>query len=263
MTGQISDFMEKYLEGRKLLVGYWVLGYPDFSTSIKIMEQIGRHGADIVEIGFPYSDPVADGHAIQNASAKALKNGIDMETLWEAVQQIGRYTSPFLMTYGNIAFQYGIERFHQKAVENGLQGVIFPDIPPSLYPSRLKELNPAFIVSPNVSLERAKMLTKESRSFVYFLSGLATTGGYQRFDKRLSHILETVKNVNKDIPALVGFGISDIEGVQTALELGFDGVIMGSALLRTFETNGEDAVSKMIDDARKTLDDFKKVRAIL
>ncbi len=263
VRSKLSSFLKDYSEGRKLLAGYWVFGYPDIPTSIMIMELMARSGADIVEIGFPYSDPVADGHAIQNASAIALEKGVEIESLWNAVGTIKNKTSPFLMTYGNIAFQYGIEKLYQKATRWGVEGVIFPDVPPNLFPERLKELHPAFIVSPNASPNRIKLLTKESRSFIYFLSGLATTGGKQGFDQRLENALRISKDIRKNIPALVGFGISDQKGIETALEIGFDGVIIGSALLREFDSMGIVGVQRLIEKARNILDSFEKVRAIL
>lgn len=257
-----SKFKENYSKGRKLLAAYWVLGYPDLPTSLKIMECIAEEGVDIVEIGFPYSDPVADGKAIQNAAKIALEEKMQIKDLWEAVKLVKVHSSPFLMTYGNIPLQYGVERFQKEAIINGLEGIILPDIPPSHYPEQLTRLNPAFIISPNTSERRIEILAKASHSFMYFISGLATTGGEQRFDPRVSNQLQLARTFQKNAPALVGFGISDQMGVIEALKMGFDGIIIGSALLKAYESNEIQGVIKVLRGIRRRMEDFLETSAI-
>lgn len=231
---------ENINEGKKSMAAYLMLGYPDLKTSTKAMIELTNLGVDIIEIGFPFSDPTADGPVIQAAGATALKKGVTLDDLWDVTNKISKETNshPLVMTYGNIPFQYGFERFVQKGLSAGLQGVIFPDIPPKHFPKELNQLKPIYLASPLTNDQRLVELVNSTTGFLYLISHLGITGDKSLVDQRLVHLVSKVKKINSDVPVMLGFGISDDKGVANAMKIGVDGVIVGSALIKALGTEG-------------------------
>lgn len=231
---------ENIREGKKSMAAYLMLGYPDLKTSIKAMIELTDLGVDIIEIGFPFSDPTADGPVIQAAGATALKQGVTLDDLFNTVHLISKDTNslPLVMTYGNIPFQYGFDKFIQKGVSSGLQGVIFPDIPPKHFPKELTPLKPIYLASPLTNDQRLEELVNSTTGFLYLVSHLGITGDRSLVDQRLVQLVSKVKKINSDIPVMLGFGISDQNGVTNAMKIGVDGIVVGSALIKAVGKDG-------------------------
>lgn len=232
---------ENINKGKKSLAAYLMLGYPDLETSRRAMIEVAKLGADIIEIGFPFSDPIADGPTIQEAASIALQQGITMNDLWDTAKMISEKTNavPLVMTYANIPFQYGYEKFCSKALDSGIQGCIFPDMPPKYLPDELIDLHPIYLSSPLTSDSRLHELVNSTTGFLYLISHLGITGEQSNLDTRLTDLVRKVKEINSDLPVLLGFGISDEASVKRAMEMGVDGVIVGSALIKALGKDGD------------------------
>ncbi len=228
-------------KGKKSIATYLMLGYPDLQSSVNAMIELAKFDIDIIEIGFPFSDPIADGPIIQNASNIALQQGVTIENLWDAVRLITSETKalPLVMTYGNIPYQYGFEKFCRYGVEAGVQGIILPDVPPKYYPQQLQELNPIFLASPLTNATRLQELINKTKGFLYVVSHLGITGETAQLDDRLIQLIKKIKEIDNTLPKLLGFGISNKNSVRNALNLGFDGIIIGSALIKTLDVHDD------------------------
>ena len=232
---------ENIQAGKKSIATYLMLGYPTLEISVNAMLELASFGVDIIEIGFPFSDPIADGPTIQHASNVALQQGITLKNLWDTVKIISSQTDslPLVMTYGNIPFQYGFEKFCSQGIAAGLQGIILPDIPPKHFPDTLRGLQPIFLASPLTHEQRLHELIKQTTGFLYLVSHLGITGQVAETDARLRGLVEKIKIIDNNLPVLLGFGISDKKSVRNALNLGVDGIIVGSALINSL-TNQTD-----------------------
>ncbi len=256
MDATTPKFKRKHSNGEKLVAAYWVLGYPSVKESMSIFRTLNEAGADIIEIGYPYSDPVADGETIQDAIQKALTEGVHLDQLWKVSSTIANYSDPFVMTYGNIPFQFGLEAFVEKAKQSGIAGAIFPDLLPEVYPNVLKGIPPAFLISPNTSLERAEFIAQQSQSFIYLITRLGTTGGRNFQDKRLEKLIHSIKSKRNDIPLMVGFGISSQSQAIQAFEQGADGIIVGSELIKKYQTGGKSQVLEFVSELKEVAAQF-------
>lgn len=244
--GRLKEkFEELKRKGEKALVSYLMVGYPDYETSIKAVETVLSEGADILELGFPFSDPVADGPTIQLAHEVALKNGIRSEQVFEASRKI-KESFPqipiLLMTYYNPIFRIGHEDFCRRAVENGVDGFIVPDLPPEEC-SSLKEvmakheLSLVLLASPTSPERRLNLICEETDDMVYFVSLTGTTGARKELPiEELRKNIERYRSIcNK--PVVVGFGVSTGEHSRRISEFA-DGVVVGSLLVKlTAEKN--------------------------
>jgi len=225
--------------GERALVSYLMVGFPDYTTSLKAFHTVLENGTDILEIGFPFSDPVADGPTLQLAHETALKMGIRSEHVFQIARDL-RETHPnipfLLMTYYNPIFRIGHERFCGLAKENGIDGFIVPDLPPEEC-GPLKEvmgrygLSLVLLASPTSPRERLELICRESDEMVYFVSVTGTTGA--RDDLPLQNIRGRVE-LYRDVcskPVVVGFGVSKGEQVRRLSEFA-DGVVVGSFLVK-------------------------------
>jgi tryptophan synthase alpha chain len=238
-----KKFKELKEKNKKAFIPYICFGYPSIKSSIEIIIQLSRQSADIVEIGFPFSDPLADGPVIQHASQSALKNLVTVENFFNAVKIIRKETSiPLLMmSYYNPIFKYQVDKFIKKSVSCGLNGVIVPDLPyEEAYQIRKlseKEKNFCFInfISPVTDIVRAKKIAKKSKGFIYYVSITGVTG---RRNKLSFIVKKKVKKLKKitDVPICVGFGISNPLHVKDIASEA-DGVIVGSALINKINEN--------------------------
>lgn len=236
-----SKFNELKSKNQKALICYVVAGYPDIMTSERIITSLINGGADIIEIGIPFSDPIADGSTIQDAIQNSLIAGTTPDMCLELASRI-RKTFPniplIIMTYSNILYRKGYIQFAKKAKESGIDGFIIPDIPieeSKEYLNTMQNLGMStiFLVSPNTSEKRLKMISRICTGFLYAISVYGTTGERQSFDE---YTIESIKRIRKvttdELPLAVGFGISNPQHVKYMINAGADAVIIGSAIIK-------------------------------
>lgn len=232
---------------QKALICYVVAGYPDIRTSEDIITSLINGGADIIEIGIPFSDPIADGSTIQDAIQNSLTSGTTPDMCLELASRI-RKTFPdiplIIMTYSNILFRKGYIQFAQQAKESGIDGFIIPDIPieeAKEYLDSVKRIGMStiFLVSPNTSEKRLKIISKICTGFLYVISIYGTTGERKGFDVYTIESIKRVKKVIADnLPLAVGFGISNPQHVRYMIDAGADGAIIGSAIIKKIKEIG-------------------------
>ncbi len=222
-----------------LLSIYYTAGYPHLDSTIAIAEKLEQAGADFLEIGFPYSDPVADGPVIQHSSEVALKNGMTLQLLFQQLGELrSRVSIPvFLMGYFNTVLQYGVENFCKSCQEVGVNGAIIPDLPiyeyEDLYQDIFKQyhISNIFLVTPQTSDERIRKIDNLSNCFIYLLSSNATTGKNLEVGEQAGQYFQRLKDMNLKNPLVIGFGISDKGTFQKATNYA-KGAIIGSAFVR-------------------------------
>lgn len=225
------------------LIPYIMAGDPDLATTKTLILEMEKAGCDIIELGAPFSDPLADGPTIQKAALRSLRNGTSVSDVLGLVADVRRETKIplILMTYYNLIFKYGEERFVDDAVAAGLDGLILPDLPPeeagTLIPLAKKSgLDMIFLAAPTSTEERIKLVTKVSQGFVYYVSLTGVTGARTDVQHSIKDSLEKLKKVT-DKPLGVGFGISTPDQAAQVALWGADGVIVGSALVKVLEEN--------------------------
>lgn len=218
---------------------YYTAGYPTIDSTLAIAEQLEEAGADFLEIGFPYSDPVADGPVIQHSSQVALQNGMSLKLLFEQLQELRtRVSIPvYLMGYFNTVLQYGVEEFCKSCKAVGVQGAIIPDLPmyeyEALYQDIFKQygISNIFLVTPQTSEERIRKIDSLSDSFIYLISSNATTGQQLQVSEQASTYFQRLKDMNLKSPLVIGFGISNQETFEKATNYA-EGAIIGSAFVK-------------------------------
>ncbi|MGB4400317.1 MAG: tryptophan synthase subunit alpha [Daejeonella sp.] len=219
---------------------YFTAGYPNLDSTLDIAEALEKGGADFIEIGFPYSDPVADGPVIQASSQVALNNGMTLPILFEQLKDLRKRVSipVLLMGYVNPVLQYGVENFCNKAAEVGVDGVIVPDLPMYEYENLYKncflenKLSNIFLVTPQTSEERIRKIDELSNGFIYLLSSSSTTGKDLQVSDAADAYFQRIKNMELRNPTMIGFGISDQKSFDKAAEY-TRGAIVGSAFVKT------------------------------
>jgi len=228
------------LNGNKALVAFYTAGDPDMDASKEIFAVIEKNGADIVEIGVPFSDPLADGPTIQASSYRSLNNGTTLKKIIRMVADI-RKTSELpvvLMTSFNPIFVYGQKEFVADAVKAGVDGVIIPDLPHEEAEEFLAiadGLDMIFLLAPTSTPDRIQQIGKISKGFIYYISLTGTTGTKESLSVGLEEKVSEIKN-SVSLPVLVGFGISGPEQAAEVAKVS-DGVILGSAIVKLIETN--------------------------
>jgi tryptophan synthase alpha chain len=233
-----------------LLSIYFTAGYPELNSTLDILEALEKAGVDFIELGFPYSDPVADGPAIQHSSEKALENGMTLNLLFDQLAHLRKRVSipVMLMGYLNPVVQYGVERFCKKAAEVGVDGIIIPDLPmyeyEKLYYSYFIDNNLAniFMVTPQTSEERIRKIDELSNSFIYLLSASSITGVNVNVSTNIEDYYKRVKAMALNNPVILGFGITDNKSFTKACEYA-SGAIVGTAFVK-FLSN-EDYMEKI------------------
>ena len=242
-----------------ILSVYFTAGYPAIDSASDIIRDLEYAGADMVEIGMPFSDPVADGPVIQGSSRQALRNGMSVGLLFEQIAGIRRNVNIplLLMGYLNPVLKYGVERFAAKCRDTGIDGVIIPDLPPEIFMDQYQNLFSGcglvnvFLISPCSSDERIRYIDGISNGFIYMVSTSATTGIRNGFTADQVSYFSRIKAMNLSMPRLLGFGISDRSTFATACETA-DGAVIGSAFVRTIGENGysEDVIRDFIAKIR-------------
>ena len=236
----------KAFEKGKAFIPFITCGDPSLEATEKIVYAMEEAGADLIELGIPFSDPTAEGPVIQEANIRALSGGVTTDKIFDMVVKIRKNTKiPMVfMTYANVVFSYGTERFVKKAAEIGMDGLILPDVPFEEKEEfdcvcRKYGLDLISLIAPT-SHDRIRMIAKEASGFVYCVSSLGVTGMRSEITTDIGAMVKLVKEV-KDIPCAVGFGISTPD--QAARMAGLsDGAIVGSAIVKLCGTYGKDAV---------------------
>ncbi len=236
---------------QKVLNMYCTAGFPKLESTLEVMRALQNNGADLIELGMPYSDPLADGEVIQQSSAVALQNGMTISKLFEQLKDMRNPNSPLgvggipviLMGYMNPVMQYGFENFCSKAAEVGIDGLILPDLPMYEYESEYKEilekygLNLIFLVTPETKEERVRKLDELSTGFLYAVSSSMTTGGNKDINDQQAYF-KKLQDMKLKNPILVGFGIKDRPAFEVACKY-TNGAIIATAYIKALG-NGRD-----------------------
>jgi len=226
---------------RAALIPFVVAGDPDLKTTEALVLKMTEAGADIIELGVPFSDPLADGPTIQAASQRALQNGINLKDIFRLAEGLKGITTPLvLMTYFNPVFHYGLREFAESCERSGIDGVIIPDLPPEeagpwIEEARRIGLDTIFLVAPTSPPDRIKLVSRCSQGFIYYVSVTGVTGARERLPEELEPAVKGIKEQSKKRVA-VGFGISTPEQAQK-VSLFADGIIIGSAIVKIIEEN--------------------------
>lgn len=240
---RIDDIFQ---QKRNVLNVYTTAGYPKLNDTIKIVQELANNGVDMVEIGMPFSDPLADGPTIQGSSEIAINNGITLDLIFEQIQEIRKTVEIpiLLMGYLNQMLQYGVEKFLEKAASVGVDGLIVPDLPIDIFQKEYKllvekfGLKMSFLITPQTNNERIKLIANESTAFLYVVSSYATTGGKTTLDNFQTKYFERIKNIGITTPKLIGFGISNKQTFEKACQYA-NGAIIGSAFVKALAKNND------------------------
>ena len=230
-----SKFTDLVNKGQSGLIAYVMAGFPNMKSTVATIRGLENGGVDMIEIGIPFSDPLADGPTIQNASKISLDNGTKTSDILDMIQDMQITTPKILMTYTNILYRHGYSRFAAKAIRAGVDGLILPDM--SLeesinYRRAVTKLDTIFLVSPNTSRERIDSIINVSSGFVYLVAVYGTTGARTGIKQYALNALTKIKHQAQNrIPVGVGFGISKPADIKQYVTAGADAVIVGSAYM--------------------------------
>ena len=235
------------IAGGKAFIPFVTCGDPDIETTERLVLAMAQAGADLIELGIPFSDPMAEGPVIQDADTRALASGTDTDKVFELVERLRTKTDvPFaFMTYANVVFSQGIERFAERMAQVGVEALILPDVPleeREEFAGPCREAGVVLIsmVAPT-SHERVRAIAKTAEGFVYCVSSLGVTGVRSSITADVAGLVALVKEVRPDIPCAIGFGISTPEQARTMAQVA-DGVIVGSAIVRQVDELGRACV---------------------
>lgn len=228
---------------KNILNIYTTAGFPKLNDTIEVVRELEASGVDMVEIGMPFSDPLADGPTIQHSSEVAIKNGITLDLIFEQVKEIRKTVDIpiMLMGYLNQVVRYGAEEFLSKAKEVGVDGLILPDLPLDIYTNEYKalfekyQLKMSFLITPQTSEKRIRLIAKESSAFLYVVSSFAITGSKNDIEDSQIDYFNYINTLQLNTPKLIGFGISNAETFSKACEYA-NGAIIGSAFIKTLSS---------------------------
>ena len=241
----MSNMIAKAFENKKAFIPFITCGDPDLETTAKIVRAAVENGADLIELGIPFSDPTAEGPVIQGANIRALKGGVTTDKVFSLVNELRTdVTVPMVfMTYANVVFSYGAEKFISACKDIGINGLILPDLPYEEKDEFLpicKKYGVALIslIAPT-SENRIAMIAKEAEGFIYLVSSLGVTGMRTEINTDLKSIVDVIRQ-NTSVPCAIGFGISTPEQAKAMADLS-DGAIVGSAIIKIIDQYGKDA----------------------
>ena len=242
----MSKITEAFAHG-KAFIPFFTCGDPDLETTFLAVTTAADHGADLIELGIPFSDPTAEGPVIQEANLRALKQGVTTDQVFDLVHRLrteGKVTVPFVfMTYANVVFSYGIERFMQRCEEVGLDGIILPDVPfeekEEFEPICLKHNVELLSMIAPTSEQRIAKIAKEARGFIYVVSSLGVTGTREQINTDLKSIMAVIRQYSQQ-PCAIGFGIATPAQARQMASIS-DGAIVGSAIIKLLARYGKDA----------------------
>lgn len=251
------DYLFKTKKNNILSV-YFTAGFPHLDDTVRIIEELGSNGADMIEIGIPFSDSVVDGPVIQNSNMIALRNGMSLKTLFRQLEGIrnklsqnSQFLPLILMGYLNPVLQYGIEKFCKSCMDTGIDGIILPDLPLDIYVDEYKELFESYglynilLITPQTSDERIIKIDSVSKGFLYIVSSASTTGGKSSISKIQEEYFDRLKQLNLTNHQLIGFGISNQVTFARACNFA-DGAIIGSAFVNALSSSND--IIKIIKD---------------
>jgi len=255
ITNKINKLFES--KPKDILSVFFTAGYPQLDDTAAILSELERAGVDLVEIGMPFSDPIADGPTIQESSEEALKNGMSMKKLFQQLETVETEMPIILMGYINPVLQYGFEKFCEDAVRVGVSGLILPDLPMHEYETVYKGilqkygLVNVFLITPQTSDERIRQIDKNSDSFIYMVSTASTTGARAQIEEDQIAYFNRINEMDLKNPRLIGFGISNKETFENACKYS-NGAIIGSAFIKALSAGNDvqESVSKFIKDIK-------------
>ena len=253
----MKRIQNKLSENNKLLSIYFTAGYPKLDDTVEILQQLEKDGVDMIEIGLPFSDPLADGPTIQASSQLALKNGMTTEILFQQLKEIRNTVSIplIIMGYFNPVLQFGVENFCKKCAEVGIDGLILPDLPLAEYEEHYAEifkkydLLNIFLITPQTSEERIRMIDTASEGFIYMVSSDSVTGSSSGFGVSQEEYFKRVESLQLKNPQIVGFGINNSGTFQQATKHA-KGAIIGSAFIKMLSEKGLAGISSFIKSIR-------------
>lgn len=244
---------------KDILSIYYTAGFPEINETLNIAQHLEEGGADIIEIGMPYSDPIADGPTIQDSNKIALDNGMNVSLLFEQLQELraGISLPVILMGYINPVIQYGIEKFCKQCQAVGVDGLILPDLPMGEYLSEYKEmfeeygLKNIFLITPQTSEQRIREIDDNTSGFIYMVSSASTTGAQDQFGDIQETYFKRVRSMGLKNPTLTGFGVSNHETFSKASAHGA-GAIIGSAFIKLLSdsTNRKSDIKQFVKDVK-------------
>jgi tryptophan synthase alpha chain len=245
--------------GHKALIPYVTVGYPSVKDTLEVVQVMAGNGCDIVELGIPFSDPLADGATIQKASFHALKNGVTPKVCLEVATKLRQKVDVPLvfMTYFNPVFHYGLEEFCSDCAGAGVDGLIIPDLPPDEGlgledVTQKHNMDLIYLLAPTSSDERISLIAERARGFIYLVSVTGVTGSRDSLPPELNSFVSRVREAATQ-PLCVGFGISTPEQAKQVADIA-DGVIVGSRIIQLMETEGPTSVGNFILELRQALD---------
>lgn len=241
----------------KLLSIYFTAGFPELDDTAKIINKLADAGVDMIEIGLPFSDPLADGPTIQQSSTAALNNGMSTEILFEQLKNVRQYTQmPLLiMGYFNPILQYGVERFCSKCSAVGIDGLIIPDLPLDVYQREYRDIFERYslanilLITPQTSEMRIGQIDAASNAFIYLVSSAAVTGGSGDISADQREYFNRIRSMKLQNPQVIGFGIKDRQSFEAAVEYA-SGAIIGSAFIKHLSEYGIDGIGDFIRSIR-------------
>jgi tryptophan synthase alpha chain len=253
-TNRINQKLE---ETKKILSIYFSAGYPRLNDTVQIIHDLEKSGVDMIEIGMPFSDPLADGPTIQASSTQALYNGMTTRVLFDQLKDIRKTVSIplIIMGYFNPMLQYGIEDFCKKCAEIGIDGLIIPDLPVDVYAEEYKAtfetygLINVFLITPQTSEERIRFIDSVSDGFIYMVSSASVTGSQSGFGSTQESYFKRIANMNLKNPQIVGFGILNAATFNQATQF-TKGAIIGSAFISYLTQNGTGKIKNFVKEIR-------------
>ena len=248
---------KKLKEEGKLLSIYFTAGFPNLNDTADIIIKLQESGVDMIEIGLPFSDPLADGPTIQDSSMSAINNGMNTDILFNQLKDIrDKVSIPLIiMGYFNPMLQYGVEKFCKKCNEIGIDGLIIPDLPIDYYLENYKsifeqnKLYNMFLIAPQTSDERIRKIDSISKGFIYMVSSSSITGSKNSFSSEQINYFERIEKMNLNTPRIIGFGVGNKETFNATVNYS-KGAIIGSAFIKNLHENGIDSIESFIKSIR-------------
>lgn len=257
MKNRIQNLFETKKEN--ILSLYFTAGFPNLNDTLTILKHLDESDVDMIEIGFPYSDPLADGPVIQESSGQAIENGMTLNLLFEQLQSLRNITQKpiVLMGYLNVVLQFGEKEFIEKCARVGVDGIIIPDMPLHYYLSNFKELcevnqvSNVLLITPETSEERIKQLDSYSSGFIYLVSSNSITGSTNAITFQTDYY-QRIQSMKLQNPHLIGFGVHDKKTFETVCEFG-SGAIIGSAFIKHLKEKGtsKESIQGFVEGIRK------------
>ena len=251
----MNRIQEKLQEDKKLLSLYFTAGYPHINDTVSIIQDLEKSGVDMIEIGLPFSDPLADGPTIQKSSTQALDNGMTTQVLFDQLSSIRKTVSiPLLiMGYFNPILQYGVEAFCKRCKDIGIDGLIIPDLPVDVYHEKYQKifekygLINVFLITPQTSEKRIRFIDSLSSGFIYMVSSASITGAKSTFGEIQTSYFNRIAAMKLNNPQIVGFGISNSETFKQATQQA-KGAIIGSAFIKHLTEHGTESIDDFVKE---------------